>query len=331
MTKKKQQNNYDFGWGETVCVRNALKHYYKRRVYPIEVTTMSYPPDYGNDKLIEYTRKFLKDSTGINYKYICITNGTTGALNVVLRALRKEEGFENCYTHQYHFPYYPGIIEKNGYVQKKGLYQQHEKNLKEDKTLAIVDSPTNPEGNLLIYGNSNNNIIWDSVYHNSVFINHIPVKPEHRVNCGSYSKVLGLTGVRIGWIATNDAKDFELFAEENLLETCTVSCISQELVVDVLENTDLEQFFRSARYRINNNREMFQRLEYLFDGQEIPENGMFYVAWATKYVRDLFLQLGIKYVTLDSRGNDKLLRFNLAQCNDLTKKAVRYILSEDNR
>jgi hypothetical protein len=43
----------------------------------------------------------------------------------------------------------------------------------------------------------------------------------------------------------------------------------------------------------------------------------------------MFDKLGIKCVELDSDGKNKLLRFNLAQTNDLTNKAIRYIIKED--
>jgi hypothetical protein len=86
---------------------------------------------------------------------------------------------------------------------------------------------------------------------------------------------------------------------------------------------------KSSKYRINNNREMFDKICYLFDGQAVPDNGMFYSAWASHYVCKLFDRLGIKTVKMDSIGNDKFLRFNLAQTNDLTNKAIRQIIKED--
>lgn len=318
-----------FCWGEPFCVREALKHYYKRKLSkPIDIDSMSYSPDSGNEKLIEYTKKFIEKTTGLNYNYIVITHGTTGALNVVLRVLAKE-GRHFCYTHKYHFPYYPGIIEKNGYKHNTGLYKNHKQDLKHSNTVGIVDSPSNPAGDLLLYSDIANNIIWDSVYHNSVFINDIPVKPDHRVNCGSYSKVFGLTGARVGWIATNNKEDYEDFVRENLYENCTMSVINQELIIDILENMDLDNFMRSAKYRINNNREMFDKICYLFDGQAVPNNGMFYAAWASPYTCKLLDKLGIKSVEMDKQGKNKYLRFNLAQTNELTKKAIRYILKED--
>jgi len=321
---------FDFGWGEPFCVREALKHYYKRKpLSRVNIDDMGYCANEGDLELISLTRMFIKETTGIDYKYILITHGTTGALNIVLRVLKNVENKKTCYTHKYHFPYYPGIIAKNGYKQKYGLYKNHEEELAQKGTVGIVDSPSNPEGDLLLYTDAQNNIIWDSVYHNPVFLNTIPVTPDHRVNCGSYSKVFGITGARVGWIATNNLEDYRLFMKENTYENCTMSFAGQNLVKDIIVNTDLENFMRSSKYRINNNREMFEKISYLFDGQSVPENGMFYAAWASPYTSRLLDKIGFKYVEIDSQGNDKFLRFNLAQTNNLTKKAIRYTMRED--
>jgi aspartate/methionine/tyrosine aminotransferase len=321
---------YDFGWGEPFCVREALKHYYINPMRSCNIDDMGYSPDPGNEKLIDYTRRFIEQTTGIRYNHIIITHGTTGAINIVLRVLARE-GRNICYTHKYYFPYYPQIIEKNGYKHETGLYRQHQEQLKHSNTVGIVDSPSNPTGDLLLYSDISNNIIWDSVYHNPVFVNDIPVKPDHRVNCGSYSKVFGLTGARVGWIATNSESDYEEFLAENLYENCTMSVNSQKLIIDILEKMDLDNFLRSAKYRINNNREQFDRICYLFDGQAVPNNGMFYAAWATPYTCKLLDKLGVGYVKMDQEDKNKYLRFNLAQTNELTKKAVRYIMKEDRR
>lgn len=321
-------SNFDFGWGEPFCVREALKHYYKRKTYKtVDIDSLKYSPDDGDQDLIDLTRWFIKETTGIEYKHIIITNGTTGAINIALRVLAKE-GKSICYTHKYHFPYYPQIIEKNGYRHQTGLYRDHEYQLGHDSVVGIVDSPANPTGDLLLYYDHKNNIIWDSVYHNPVYINTIPVIPDHRVNCGSYSKVFGLTGSRIGWIATNSEKDYKKFSDENLYENCTISAPSQDLLLDIFDNMDLNNFMRSAKYRVNNNREMWDRIKDLFDNQEVPENGMFYAAWADPIAYKLLDKLGFTYVTMDSKGNDKYLRFNLAQTNEITDKAIRFLLKE---
>lgn len=323
---------FKFGWGEPYCVREALTHYYKRKTFKtVSIQSIEYQQYEGNPFLVENTRSFLKETTGVDYKYIIITNGATGALNIVLRAFKRKYNYNKCFIHKYHFPYYPHIIEKNGYKQGIGLYRDHEKQLSSSKVLGIVDSPSNPLGDLLLYTDNHNNIIWDSVYHNPVYINTIPVKPDHRINCGSYSKVFGLTGSRVGWIATNNEDDYNICRTENMYENCSISYLSQEFITDVIKNTDLHNFMRAARYRINNNREMFDRICYLFDGQSVPENGMFLSVWASPYAVKLLDKLNVKSVEMDSIGNDKYLRFNLAQTNDLTSKMIRYIIKEDSR
>ena len=321
-------SNFIFCWGEPFCVREALKHYYKRKAHKaVDIDLLKYSPDDGDQDLIDLTRWFIKETTGIEYKHIIITSGTTGAINIALRVLAKESK-SICYTHKYHFPYYPKIIEKNGYRHKTGLYRDHEQQLGHDGVVGIVDSPANPTGDLLLYYDHKNNIIWDSVYHNPVYINTIPVIPDHRVNCGSYSKVFGLTGARIGWIATNSEEDYKKFSDENLYENCTISAPSQDLLLDIFDNMDLNNFMRSAKYRVNNNREMWDRIKDLFDNQEVPENGMFYAAWADPIAYKLLDRLGFTYVTMDSKGNDKYLRFNLAQTNEITDSAIRFLLKE---
>lgn len=320
---------YDYSWGSPFCVREALKHYYKRDIInTLDIDSLCYSPEEGNPELVKLTRQFIEKQTGISYNHILITHGTTSAINIVLRVM-KDMGKNICYTHPYYFPYYPDIIGKNKYEHRKGLYQLHRKHLGVPNTIGIVDSPSNPEGDLVIYSNDNNNIIWDSVYHSNIFINGIGVKPEHRVNCGSYSKYFGLTGVRVGWIATNDKEDFDKFVQENKYETAMMSQVSQNLIIDIFKKTDLENFSRSAKYRINNNREYFSKINNLFDGQEVPDNGMFYSVWCTRKTLVLLDYMQIKYVELDQNGVDKLIRFNLAQTNELTRKMTKQLAKED--
>lgn len=318
----------NFGWGEPYCVRECLDHYYKQHAFLPIHPYPGYCAAEGEATLVALVRLFIQYTTGITYKHILITHGTTGAINVALRVLAKE-GKNVCYTHPYFFPYYPGIISKNNYEHKKGLGIYHEENLLPANVVGLVDSPSNPDGNMFLYTDNSNNIIWDSVYHNQVFINSIAVRPDHRVNCGSLSKVLGLTGLRIGWIATNNTGDFNKFMEENLYENCTMSFYSQQLASDILQKLDWDNFTRAAKYRVNNNRELFDRVKYLFDYQDVPENGMFYPAWASPYTYQLLDKLEISYVQLDEVGKDKLLRFNLAQLNEITSKAVRFLRKED--
>lgn len=316
----------DLGWGEPFCVREALQDHY-RKDFKIKIKNLSYSSDNGNEELVEITREFLKQSTGIEYKYIAITNGTTNALNIVLRVMKKK-GKENCYTNKHYFPYYPDIIYKNGLNQINELQSTCNVILNKKENIILLDSPSNPFGSFSTYDVKD--VIWDSVYHNDVYLNTHNNVPNHLVNCGSYSKFLGLTGVRVGWIATNNEKDFKKFCYDSLYENCTISTISQLYVLDVMKTINWYYFSKDAKDLINNNRGELNRISYLFNNETVPRNGMFYCVWADKKVVDIIEKANIKYVPLDEENGKHLIRFNLAQTNKLTKKAVDSIIKVDS-
>jgi aspartate/methionine/tyrosine aminotransferase len=316
----------DLGWGEPFCVRDVLKKHYKKN-FKINIDKLSYAEDYGNQDLIELTREFLKQSTGIDYKYIIITNGTTSAINIVLRTMKKA-GKVNCYTNEYYFPYYPDIVYKNGLNQVKKLESTCNLVLNKRENLTLLDSPSNPFGKFSTY--NIDNVIWDSVYHNDVYLNEHVVVPNHIVNCGSYSKFLGLTGARIGWIATNDKNQYNKYCYDSLYENCTISNISQLYLLDVMSTISWYYFSKDSKELINNNRNELNRISYLFNNQVVPKNGMFYCVWADKKSYNIVNKANVKFIKIDEENDKHLIRFNLAQKNDLTKKAVNAIIKVDD-
>jgi len=321
---------FKFCWGEPYCIRNALKYYYKCSQISFNLDSITYQAYEGNPELLVNTKEFIKKTTNLDYRFIIITQGATGAINIVLRSLYNKYGFNRCLTNKYYFPYYPKIIEKNKYIHDIKLDHDYENYLKISNVLGLVDSPSNPTGSMTSFLDTNNNIIWDSVYHNPVFVNSSPKNPEHRVNCGSYSKAFGLTGARIGWIATNDENDYNLFKDENTYENCSLPYFSQAFISDVMKNTDIDSFMQHSKHLVNNNREMFHKISYLFDGQLVPEDGMYYSAWTTPHTIQLLDKLNVKSIKMDISGKDEFLRFNLAQMNEVTKEAINLILKEDS-
>jgi aspartate/methionine/tyrosine aminotransferase len=312
---------FNLGWGEPVCVREALDDLYLVKTPTTRLKNMAYPDYHGQPALIQHLKTML------GYKYIIVTNGTTSSINIVLRALARYEGRSVCVTEKPHFPFYPDIIQKCGYTHKTGILTD---NTVSSQKLILADIPSNPWGKLYNVDNSHNNVIWDSVYANKVYMNtKIPFAVSNRVNVGSFSKMLGLTGVRIGWIATNDAADYQMFDAENLYETCGISIPSQDLITDILNTVDIARFYTNAQGRVNMNREEFQKLSKFFDGQEIPVNGMFYPVWVNSSAIKIIARADVQYITLDHSGESTLIRFNLAQNNEITRAAVKAIKTAD--
>lgn len=313
------------GWGEPVVCREVLDQLYTPPLDLIKIKTMEYAADDGDPELIAEVQNYLQKTCGRTYKHIIITSGTTPSINIVLRVLKRFEGIKLVNTHNHYFPYYPEIIKKNGLA--------HVGNFKLTGTdrVNLIDMPSNPTGSMS-QSAFNYNTIWDSVYYNPVFINspRLTIKP-HRVNVGSLSKVFGLTGLRIGYIATDSDLDYKRFSDENLYESCTVSVPSQELAKDLLEKIAYNAFFQMANRAVNNNREVLNKISYLFDGQNVQNNGMFYAAYANDKALQIIDKALVNYVVLSDKGRDKFVRLNLGQNNRLTEKAVSQILRTDRK
>lgn len=314
------------GWGENVCSREVLNQLYKPKLDLHDIKNMEYAPDNGSPELIDLVQEYLQKTCGRTYKHIIITGGTTPSINVVLRALKSSDSKLNTVaTHNHYFPYYPSIIKKNDMKHVASLNMQGPNHIK------LIDMPSNPTGSMS-QSSFCQNTVWDSVYFNPVFINspRMTVKP-HKVNVGSLSKSFGLTGLRIGYIATDSDLDYKRFSDENLYETCTVSVPSQELAIDIMSNIIYNTFFQLANRAINHNRESLNKINYLFDEQEVQNNGMFYAAYAEPKALEIIDKAMVNYVVLSDRGKNKFVRFNLGQNNELTAKAVSQILKVDGK
>lgn len=312
---------FRLSFGDPVVVREVLNSLYTPKLNLSAINEMGYPPYEGLPELVSQLKKML------NYNYVLVTSGTTSSLNFVLSALQRNEGRNIAVTNMHYFPYYPDIIKHANYVQEISPF---EKPLSEEKKVHLVDIPSNPWGNIMSIKDLYNNVVWDSVYANPVYINtNIAFQIEHRVNVGSFSKMLGLAGLRIGWIATNNEEDYNLFYNEIKYKSCGTSTIAQDLIIDILQKLDMDSFLATARTKVNYNREEFLKLSSFFDGQVIPVNGMFYPVWVDDKGLAIIERAGVQCITLETKGNKSLIRFNLAQNNTITQKAVKAIKTAD--
>ena len=323
MVRDTKQYLWDLSWGEPVCVREVLDKHYRQSFKPIDILNMGYAPDDGNEVLVELIQDYLLDTCGKTYEHVIVTTGTVSAINVVLRTFQKYEGTKYVSTYSNHFPWYPHIIEKNGLK-----HRLHHLRV-EDNQMKLIDMPSNVTGNMS-QSNFGDKCLWDSVYYNPVYINspRLSLRP-HRVNVGSFSKVLGLTGLRIGYIATDSTTDYKRFQSENLYESGTISQPSQALITDILETMPFDKFYYHAKASVNNNRESLNKINHLFNGQMVQNNGMFYAVQADSKAVSILDKALVKYVVLSEDGSGQFIRFNLGQNNKITADAVKEIEKVD--
>ena len=319
---------FEFGWGDSLAVREALLEEsgilfsFPRK----SILEMGYPDSQGLPELVRLTQKLTKEEYLADFKYISITGGAHHGIATILRAFRGEFNSTARIPTKY-FSFYPRLLEKEDYdvIKSPALIG--------NKALNIVDSPSNPEGNLSM-GNVliKNNVLWDAVYNNRIFSKNRETSPNKsaRFFVGSFSKFLGINGVRLGWIGCNTLADYEKINNEIVNDTLGISVPSQLMVIDILKTTNLDSFTSRAARKLDNNRETMAKLEkYMLI--PVPTNGMFYLGYADKSFRDLLKKAKVNYIDGNDCGAPGMIRLNLAQSNELTKQMVDTIIKIDNR
>ncbi len=319
---------YDLGFGNAVAVRQAFLETYHGEMIVFGGSTLErfdYPEKEGDPELIEMTRKVIKRQTGLDYKHILLTNGATGGVVIALRACKQGHGWQFCCTRP--APWYlryPSMIAAAGMVHETiGQYQLGH--------VILMDFPSNPLGLIddVKRHHPYSPVILDGVYHGMVYSKLSIPLPKHDVFVGSYSKLLGLNGIRVGWIATNDDFRYERMRELVTAEYCGLSVASTEILKSVLYNFDWPSFEASARNKLDDNREQFTKLESYF-GTKVPSVGMFYYGRTDEKCKDIMRKANITWTGGSSLGTgDQFGRLNMGQDRDITKGAVESFLKAD--
>lgn len=243
----------------------------------------------------------------------------------------EKDGHTSLATRRLYFPFYPGIAEINGLIHNAGDIG----NIK--SSIQILDSPSNPEG--IVDGNDYGRVVWDAAYYSPTFGVSISGSrtlttsiPPHIAMAGSMSKMTGINGIRIGWLATNDENLYLKAARFVTYDICGVSGLSQHLAVQILKKVDLDSFWKRSKLVLDDNRTEIQKLAYLFGDQEIPKMGMFALFEIDNKLKRLFEKASVFFISGKICGDDRdSVRINLAQTNLATKAMVKAVLKADKK
>jgi|ERR1700687_2170443 len=324
---------YDLGWGESVAVRQAFLKVSNANVnFDFNaLSNLGYPKHEGEPELIELTRQIIKRQTGNHYNHILITNGATGGVTIALRSFCQSRGIKECVTRKPpYFRLYPHMI------RSAGMYQTYEEAYGIDRVF-LVDSLSNPLGTFseMKKDSVKSPIIWDSVYYGNVYAPGNHPQPDHDVLVGSYSKLTGLNGLRIGWIACNDPSGYEKMKNLVTAEYCGISATSTKIVMETvgkLSSKQWEEFEYKAQLNLDYNREEFSKLEKFFGDTPVGKYGMFYYAPIDGACLKLLIDSGIVWSPGSHLGDtNDFARFNIGQDVKLIKEAVATILKNDRR
>jgi aspartate/methionine/tyrosine aminotransferase len=328
--------NFDFGWGDTTGIRKIFSEYLPGG-FLVNTNSLGYPTHEGEPDLINKVHSLILDLTGRMYRHIVITNGATSALNAYLHYQATHRGVPMVGTSNLYFGFYPDIISVNAMTQQKFTDLSYSINTAKDNDYAyIVDSPSNPLGEMRIV-NDGKNVVWDAAYYSPTYCG-VTEKgrlvcnraiPEHDAMVGSLGKLTGLNGMRVGWLATNDDIMADKVGYYITNTLCGVSGLSQQLAVAAL-SVDLDSFYEKSYRLIQNNKNEISRLNKIFSNQPIPENGMFSYFEVDNKILDLFYKAGVLVMSGSKIGSDwDHIRINLAKTNEETKKMVDAVLKAD--
>ena len=331
----------DLCWGESVCVRQAFIEQTSGRPIQFgweELEEMNYTPFNGDPVLIVETAKVILRQTGMTYKHVFLTNGATGGCTIALRACAISGNMVAAVTNSPpYFPLYPGMALAAGL---RHITTEKEFNdMRGWETVFLLDTPANPSGlhaGLPEWYKGGGFVIWDAVYHNWVYSSILPPAPEHDIAVGSFSKLTGLNGIRIGWIATNNDWVAERVAKLIAAEYCGLSRPSKVILLSLLDQYNVEPehrwgaFEKAARYNLDFNRGEWAKLERYFGGTPVPVNGMFFYSEMDESAKRLFEKAGVLYQLGSKCGtSDDFGRFNLGQDCALVQNAVKAVLKQD--
>lgn len=315
----------DLTFGDPLLLREILGNF-----HTLSEANLGYRMDDECEKnIIEWVRNHYKTNLGQNYKHIVLTHGANGALQILVNTLKNR--YSTFVIKDMAFGWYDRILDMEKVFCKKVEYIESYKYPTE--AMYIIDSPSNPFG-LLIKDNIqySGEVVWDSVYASPIFINNAMNSslsaPRHQIMIGSFSKIFGLPGLRIGWIGTNEDDLAKKVYSNSLTAYCGLSTPSLEISNNLIRDIDLQKFEKIANTYLNYSREKFAKLKNIFD-LDAPINGMFYMGRLDKSNKKLLTKAKVSGLPLRSILGEDFIRFNMADSPKNTENAVKAILKAD--
>jgi aspartate/methionine/tyrosine aminotransferase len=302
----------DTSVGEAHVVREALYKVFALGSYQLPyIPCMEYPLPTG----YPFLTRLLEDK----YQHpVVITNGAKQALSATFYSLQRM-GKKRLGFHRPYWALIPPLVEMHG--------------LKWLPTFAggfgvdswLVVSPNNPDGWMPPFRDDWKEITGPDVpvIHDAAYYTHTYLPPDHQLpvvgdaQIYSASKMLGLSGARIGWVVCPNHDFYQLITEYMETSTVGVSVLSQRMVYDLMtemkEHPDKTQLFeQTAAQALRRNKELM--LQVTSPVLQVPQNlpdvpGMFLFCKG-----DLSLLEQAKVNVIDGKhfGAPGYVRINLA-------------------
>lgn len=303
-------DGFNLAIGEPVVIQEKLVPF----ISPIQVRGPLFYPCLGGEKeLLSILQQAYPDS------HVVITTGAKQAIEAAFFAFKTVEGKEGVSHTPPYWPSYPTLSKNQGLKFS---------NTPQENYIRVITSPNNPDGQ----ENLSQADIHDAVYDSEVYgsSNHLNFA---KVKIFSAAKMYGLSGLRVGWAVTENAKLAEAMAYYVEITTSGVAVSSQRILATVIEKMpSLYSFvFPQARADILMNGSLFNRYiaRYCDCIDGVPETGRGMFAWFKVKEPENFRQAlkdsRVFVVTGEACGasEDGWFRMSMGQNRDVTEKALK--------
>lgn len=331
MLRGEQDGSYNLAVGEPVFLQDAA-FWCGPRAMPY--ADPRYPPYGGDPALIEKIRENLKHAK----KHIVITNGAKQAILAAFYSYHKRS-FQNktsVVLPEPYWPSYPTLATLSNLYQVAPYEVYGQKEFGYSRYLHVATSPNNPDGSETI-GDTD---IWDAAYFHWLY--GAKAVPNATVSIWSAAKMLGLSGVRVGVLTTDDDELAELARQYVEKTTSGVANDSQKRLFDALDSMSVSkdrvaESYAHARRTLLKNGEIFGNslANFVTEMHGVPTTGRGMFVWF-KAVKDRFdaacTAANVKVIPgsacgFQERNGMAWYRMSMGHRNEYTAKACLRIAS----
>lgn len=292
---------------------------------------LTYPAPNGYPPLV----KHLEDKHGAP---VIVTNGAKQALGACFYALRMM-GHDSVRMKNPHWCLIPPLAKMHGLESEYGDPLPNEENA------YLLLAPNNPDGSCdspeklkaldADYKKWAYPLIHDAAYYTHIYLPETHTLPKiGDVQIYSISKMLGLSGLRLGYVVCHNLEYYKLILQYMEAMTVGVSISSQTFLFDLMDRrmrsypTLVQKFENTCALELENNKKLCLKIdpEILEVPTNLPETpGMF--GWFKVGPKADFNKSKINFIDGSLFGMPGMVRMNLAFHSDKMEEIINRLNS----
>ena len=311
-------------------------------VHLIDVNSFMKEFDYNQKSIIHYGNNdgdpqlinVIKNKFGLDEHNVLITPGGMAALDLLINSLSDSD----FWVPKYHWGSWNKILK----IHNKNILQFDDFNLSEfrpENGVVMLCFPSNPTGwipdlaeleEFMQYANSKGiTVILDIPYFYLFNEENHPINnlfADNVIVVSSFSKSLGLSGFRVGYVATKNAELQKSMRVRSLYKYNSISNVPQKIILKMLTsiegNRSLSEYCELTKSHISKNIQYLKERNFLFS--EYPSDPIGPFAIVNINFDELLLNkissVPLKKFSLDKTISNDYSRISLAVNSDLFKK-----------